>query len=65
MGIDLTNLDYQQFKEGLDHGVGHVWSRSMTAKHSSVAFFVPSTIIARFQHISYVCHRWQGGDMGY
>ena len=40
-----------------DHHVGHVWSRSMTAEPFPIAFFSPSTIVARFQHIAHVCYR--------
>jgi hypothetical protein len=41
----------------LDHGVGHLWPLSMTAEPFSMSLFAPCMIVARFQHISHVCHR--------
>jgi len=47
-------------RSGFDHRVGHLWSLRMTVEPFSIAFFAPSTIVARFQHLSQESHRWQG-----
>jgi len=44
-------------KNGVDHGVGHLWPLPMTVELFLLSFFPPCIFVARFQQMSRVLHR--------